>query len=108
MTATAFLSVSPKVEGSMAPQIAKAVDALEEFEIEYETTPMGTVLEASDVEELFAAAAAAHAAVDAERVGTFLKIDDKRTVEQAASEKVEKVEQHLGREAQSGSAERNR
>jgi uncharacterized protein (TIGR00106 family) len=106
MTATAFLSVSPKVEGSMAPEIAKAVDALEEFDVEYETTPMGTILEASNVEELFAAAAAAHDAVDADRVGTFLKIDDKRTVEQAAAEKVQTVEQHLGREARSG--ERNR
>ena len=102
MTATAFLSVSPKVDGSMAPEIAKAVDALEAFEVEYETTPMGTILEAGDVKELFAAAAAAHEAVDADRVGTFLKIDDKRTVEQAAEEKVQAVEEHLGREARSG------
>lgn len=106
MTATGFLTVSPKVDGSMAPEIAKAVDALEEFEVAYETTPMGTILEASDVAELFAAAAAAHDAVDADRVGTFLKIDDKRTVEQAADEKVQAVEEHLGREARSG--ERNR
>ena len=102
MTATAFLSVSPRVEGSMAPEIAKAVDALEEFDIEYETTPMGTILEASDVGELFAAAEAAHEAVDGDRVGTVLKIDDKRTVEEAAERKVEKVEDHLGREAKSG------
>lgn len=101
MTATAFLSVSPRVEGSMAPEIAKAVDALEEFEIEYETTPMGTILEAGEVSELFAAAEAAHDAVDGDRVGTFLKIDDKRTVEEAAERKVEKVEDHLGREANS-------
>lgn len=99
MTTTAFLSVSPRVEGSMAPEIAKAVDALEAFEVEYETTPMGTVLEAEAVNEIFAAAAAAHDAVDGDRVGTFLKIDDKRTVEQAAAEKVEKVEEHLGRAA---------
>jgi uncharacterized protein (TIGR00106 family) len=101
MTATAFLSVSPRVEGSMAPEIAKAVDALAEFDIEYETTPMGTILEASDVGELFAAAKAAHEAVDGDRVGTFLKIDDKRTVEEAAERKVQKVEDHLGREASS-------
>ena len=102
MTATGFLTVSPKVEGSMAPEIAKAVDALEEYDVEYETTPMGTVLEASAASELFAAAAAAHEAVDSERVGTFLKIDDKRTVDQAAAEKVRRVEAHLGREARSG------
>ncbi|MXR50862.1 thiamine-binding protein [Halovenus sp. WSH3] len=101
MTATAFLSVSPKVDGSMAPEIAKAVDALEEFDVEYETTPMGTILEAPEVDDLFAAAAAAHDAVDADRVGTFLKIDDKRTVEEAAERKVQKVEEHLGRDATS-------
>lgn len=83
----------------MAPEIAKAVDALEEFEVEYETTPMGTILEAEEVSEVFAAAGAAHDAVNGDRVGTFLKIDDKRTVEEAAERKVEKVEDHLGREA---------
>jgi len=101
MTATAFLAVSPSVEGSLAPEIATAVDALEQFDIEYETTPMGTVLEAEDAAELFEAAAAAHAAVDSDRVGTFLKIDDKRTVDQPAEAKVEAVEAELGRAARS-------
>jgi uncharacterized protein YqgV (UPF0045/DUF77 family) len=101
MTATAFLSVSPRVEGSMAPEIAKAVDALEAFDVEYETTPMGTILEAEKAGELFAAAEAAHDAVAGDRVGTFLKIDDKRTVEEPAERKVEKVEDHLGRAAES-------
>jgi len=101
MTATGFLTVSPKVDGSMAPEIAKAVDALEEFDVEYETTPVGTILEAADAAELFAAAAAAHDAVDADRVGTFLKIDDKRTVEQPAAAKVEALEEALGRPARS-------
>jgi uncharacterized protein (TIGR00106 family) len=101
MTATGFLTVSPTVEGSMAPEIAKAVDALEEFDVEYETTAMGTILEADSAGELFAAAQAAHEAVDSERVGTFLKIDDKRTVEQPGDRKVEKVEEALGRSATS-------
>ena len=99
MTATGLLAVSPKVNGSMAPEIAKAVDALEEFDVEYETTPMGTILEAGSAGELFSAAQAAHEAVDAERVGTFLKIDDKRTVDQPAEQKVERVEEQLGRPA---------
>lgn len=101
MTVTAFLSVSPRVEGSMAPEIAKALEALEGFDIAYETTPMGTILEAEEAGTLFAAAEAAHEAVDGDRVGTFLKIDDKRTVEQPASEKVAKVEAALGRPASS-------
>ncbi len=101
MTTTAFLAVSPDTEGSMAPAVAAAVEALEAFELEYETTPMGTVLEADDAAEVFAAAQAAHEAVDSDRVGTFLKIDDKRTVEDPASAKVDAVETELGRAATS-------
>jgi len=99
MTVIGFLSVAPVVEGSMSEEVAKAVAALEGFDVGYETTPMGTVIEADDSAELFAAAGAAHEAVDADRVSTFLKVDDKRTVDQAASEKVDAVEGHLGREA---------
>jgi uncharacterized protein (TIGR00106 family) len=99
MTVIGFLSVAPVIERSMSAEVAKAVAALDEFDVGYETTPMGTVIEADDSAELFAAAAAAHEAVDADRVSTFLKVDDKRTVEQSADEKVDAVEEHLGREA---------
>lgn len=101
MTVTAFLSVSPSTEGSMAPAVAAAIEALEGFAVEYETTPMGTIVEADEAGEVFAAARAAHEAVEADRVGTFLKIDDKRTVDQPADAKVESVEQQLGRPATS-------
>jgi len=101
MTVFGFLSVAPVREGSMAEEVAKAVAALEEFDIEYETTPMGTVIEAEDTGELFAAAHAAHLAVDADRVSTVLKVDDKRAVRQAADEKVTAVEDHLGHAARS-------
>ena len=99
MTVIGFLSVAPVVEGSMSEEVAKAVAALDGFDVGYETTPMGTVVEADDSAELFAAAGAAHEAVNADRVSTFLKVDDKRTVDQSANEKVDAVEDHLGREA---------
>ena len=99
MTAIAMLSVAPVIEGSMAEEVAKAVAALDEFDVSYETNPMGTVIEADDAETLFAAAAAAHDAVDGDRVSTVLKIDDKRTSDGTAAEKVEAVEEQLGREA---------
>ncbi|WP_123622622.1 MTH1187 family thiamine-binding protein [Halorubrum sp. CSM-61] len=99
MTAIALLSVAPVTEGSMAGEVAKAVAALDDFDVSYETNPMGTVIEADDAETLFAAAAAAHDAVDGDRVSTVLKIDDKRAAETTADRKVEAVEEHLGREA---------
>jgi uncharacterized protein (TIGR00106 family) len=101
MTVFGFLSVAPVRAGSMAEEVAKAVAALDNYDVEYETTPMGTVIEADDTGELFAAAHAAHLAVDADRVSTTLKIDDKRSVRQSADEKVTAVEEHLGHEARS-------
>jgi uncharacterized protein (TIGR00106 family) len=99
MTVVALLSVAPVVEGSMADEVAKAVAALDGFDVAYETNPMGTVIEADDVDELLDAVGAAHAAVDGDRVSTFLKIDDKRTDDRRAREKVESVERELGRPA---------
>jgi uncharacterized protein (TIGR00106 family) len=101
MTVIAMLSVAPVHEGSMAGDVADAVAALDGFDVSYETNPMGTVIEAEDIDTLLAAVAAAHKAVDADRVSTFLKVDDKRTVDQRAREKVEDVEAELGRGARS-------
>ena len=98
MTTVALLSVAPVIEDSMAGEVAKAVAALDEFDVSYETNPMGTVIEADDAETVFAAAAAAHGAVDGDRVSTVLKIDDKRAAETTADRKVEAVEEALGRE----------
>ncbi len=102
MTVVAMLSVAPVIEESMASEVAKAVDALDEFDVTYETNPMGTVIETDDIGELFDAAQAAHEAVDGDRVSTVLKIDDKRTVETSAADKVDAVESELGREAKGG------
>jgi len=99
MTVVALLSVAPVIEDSMASEVAAAVDALEGFDVAYETNPMGTVIEADDVDTLLAAVGAAHKAVDADRVSTFLKIDDKRARDEPAGEKVEAVERELGRDA---------
>jgi uncharacterized protein (TIGR00106 family) len=101
MTVVALLSVAPVQEGSMAGEVAKAVEALSDFDVSYETNPMGTVIETESAAELFAAARAAHEAVDGDRVSTVLKIDDKRESEESADEKVAAVEAELGREANS-------
>jgi len=102
MTVIALLSVAPVTEDSMAADVADAVAALDDFDVTYETNPMGTVVEADDIDTLLDAVAAAHRAVDADRVSTFLKVDDKRASDEPASEKVDAVERELGREARSG------
>ncbi|GAA0645483.1 MTH1187 family thiamine-binding protein [Salarchaeum japonicum] len=99
MTVIALLSVAPVREGSMGEDVAKAVAALDDYDVSYETNPMGTVIEADDIDALLDAVGAAHKAVPGDRVSTFLKIDDKRGRDQRAREKVESVEDALGREA---------
>jgi len=101
MTVVAMVSVAPVIEDSMAGEVAKAVAALDDFDVSYETNPMGTVIEAADVETLLDAVGAAHRAVDGDRVSTVVKIDDKRTVDISAETKVESVEDHLGHPARS-------
>ena len=102
MTVIALLSVAPVIEDSMADEVAAAVEALDAHDVSYETNPMGTVIEADDIDTLLAAVADAHTAVDADRVSTVLKVDDKRTSDESAAEKVEAVEAALGREPRSG------
>ena len=99
MTVVALLSVAPVKAGSMAADVADAVAALDDFDVAYETNPMGTVIEADDIDTLLSAVAAAHKAVEGDRVSTFLKVDDKRTSDAPASRKVAGVEDHLGRPA---------
>jgi uncharacterized protein YqgV (UPF0045/DUF77 family) len=101
MTAFALLRVTPIKEGDITADVAAAVDALEDFDVSYETTPMATTIEAEEVSELFAACAAAHEAVDAPSVQTTVQVDEKEG-EMAAAEKVDAVETELGREATGG------
>lgn len=98
VTVIAALSVAPVGDADMDREVAKAVAALEDFDVAYETHPMETTIEAADIETLLAAVAAAHAAVDADRVSTFLKIDDQRTRDRSAVDKVDAVRRELGRE----------
>lgn len=98
MTVIGFLSVSPVRKGSLADEVAKAVAALEDFDVGYETTAMGTIIEAETIDELLAAVGAAHKAVDGDRVSTFLKVDDKRTSDESAASKVDSVAEVMGRE----------
>lgn len=101
MTVTALLSVAPVKEGSMAEDVAGVIDTIDEFDVVYETNPMGTVIQTETIDELLAVVAAAHKSVEGSRVSTFLKVDDKRTSEKPSKAKVEDVEAILGREARS-------
>lgn len=97
MTVIARLEVIPVLEGSLSEEIAKAIDALDAFDVSYEMTAMDTVIEAESVEEVFKAVQAAHEAVGGPRVITSIEIDDQRTREQHSDDRVRAVEEVLGR-----------
>lgn len=99
MTVIARFEVIPVHEGSMTADIARAIDVLDRFDVAYETTPMGTILEANTLDEIFAAARAAHDSIGGERVVTSLEIDDHRGRRQHGGERVASVENELGRSA---------
>lgn len=100
MTVFGLLRVTPITDDDITEDVAAAIDALEAYDVEYETGPMATTLEADDVQELFAACGAAHEAVEAAEVQTLLQVDEKPE-EMTASEKVDSVEAELGREPRS-------
>ena len=100
MTAIARLEIIPIREEHMSDQIAAAVDALDQFDISYELTPMDTIIEADDVSEIFDAAAAAHEAIDEDRTITSLEIDHQPDREQHTADRVATVERELGRTPQ--------
>lgn len=99
MTVFGLLRVTPITDDDITEDIAAAIDALEEYDVSYQTTPMATTLEADDVHELFAACAAAHEAVDAAEVQTLVQVDEKPDPDMSADDKVEAVESELGRSA---------
>lgn len=101
MTVFALLRVTPVTDDDITEDVAAAIDALEEHDVEYRTTPMATILEAEDVHELFAACASAHEAVGTAEIQTLVQVEEKREVEMDAADKIDAVESELGREARS-------
>lgn len=97
MTVFARLEVTPVGTEKLSPEIAKAVAALEQFDVSYETTPMATVLAGDSVDEVFAAVQAAHKAVSTDRVLTAVEIDDCHGQTESLADRVESIETELGR-----------
>ncbi|MGM0502017.1 MAG: MTH1187 family thiamine-binding protein [Bacillota bacterium] len=83
---------------SLSNYVAKCQQVLEgEEEIEYQLTPMGTIIE-GDLNELLIVIRKLHEvpfAKGAERVTTNIKIDDRRDKEASSQQKLDSVAQAL-------------
>lgn len=86
MTIVARLEVTPIEDDGLAEELDSAVAALDEFDISHEIIPLKTVIAGESVEEVFAAARAAHEAVDADKVRTSLEVDEQPEHDRAVSE----------------------
>lgn len=84
---------------SVSRYVAAAVKAFRDVEgLDFEVTPMGTVLAAEGLDTIFEAVRRAHeavAALGAKRVASTLRIDDRRDKPRTMRDKVEAVKKQL-------------
>ena len=97
---TAELHVVALGTGStgMSPHVSKAISTLQKLGIKHQLTPMGTVIEAESLDEVFDAVKAVHEELvksGVKRVATHLTIDDRRDTPKGMDEKVESVRKKL-------------
>ena len=84
---------------SVSRYVAAAVNALKNVEgLDFEVTPMGTILAAKDLDMIFEAVRQAHEAVIAmgvKRVSSTLRIDERRDKARTMNDKVKAVQDYL-------------
>ena len=84
---------------SVSRYVAAAVRALKKVKgLDFEVTPMGTILAANDLGIIFEAVRRAHEAVIAmgvKRVSSTLRIDERRDKQRTMNDKVKAVQEYL-------------
>lgn len=83
--------------------VAKVLDIVDQSGLEYQLTPMGTIIEAESVGEVFAVIEKAYATLqqDCNRVYSAIKIDYRKGPVGRLNKKVGSVESKLGRKLNS-------
>ena len=84
---------------SVGRYVAAAVKALENVDgLDFEVTPMGTILAAEDLGRIFEAVRVTHEAVfalGAKRVSSTLRIDDRKDKQRKMNDKVKTVQKYM-------------
>lgn len=84
---------------SVSKQVAKIIDAIDKKGINYQLTPMGTVVETDTMREALDVIELAYDQVsECERVYSSLKFDIRKNSEDRLKNKIKSVETHLDRE----------
>lgn len=99
----AEFSIAPLGHGetSIGRYVAAAIAAMKEVKgLEFQITPMGTVMEADNLETILEAVKVAHEALIAKgilRVESTLRIDDRRDKPRTMKDKVDAVKKYMKR-----------
>ena len=84
---------------SVSKQVAKVIDAIDKSGVPYQLTPMGTVIEASSMQEALDVVALAYKQLEGcERVYSSLKFDIRKNTTNRLKTKIASVEKVLQRE----------
>ena len=79
--------------------IAKGIEAIQNLEgVRYEVNPMGTLLEAKNIDKIFEASKRITEAIhnlSVQRVEVVLKIDSRKDKDSKLEEKIESLKKHL-------------
>lgn len=92
----AEFSIHPIGTGtSVSRYVKKALEAISKIEgLEFQVTPMATILEASDIRTILKAVDASHSALrrtGAKRISSILRIDERRDKPRTMSDKTRSV-----------------
>lgn len=82
---------------SVSEHVAYAVKVLANYNVQYELTPMGTIIEADSVDRLLEIAGQMHKAVldDVVRVVTFIELDERKDKKLTVEGKLKSVREKL-------------
>jgi uncharacterized protein (TIGR00106 family) len=100
-TVIAEFSIIPvgQAGSSVSRYVAAAINALKNVKgLDFEVTPMGTILAAKDLDTIFEAVRQAHEAIIAtgvKRVSSTLRIDDRRDKARTMDDKVKAVKEYM-------------
>ncbi|MCK5014893.1 MAG: MTH1187 family thiamine-binding protein [Candidatus Omnitrophica bacterium] len=82
---------------SVSEYVADTIKVLEHKKIQHQLTPMGTIIEADSVEQLFDVANQMHktALHHLDRVVTFIELDERKDKKSTMEDKLKSVEEKL-------------
>ena len=102
MSVLVELTMFPTDKGeSVSPYVSRIIAMIDEADLNYRLTPMGTIMEFARLDEALKVVSDAYALLepDCGRVYAILKLDIRKGKEGRLTQKIESVEKKIGRKA---------